>query len=504
MEPPGNGINTLKSDRYFSTEHLKTDLTNHSVRGGFFSIASNGIRFLIGLISTVVLARLLSPSAFGLIAMAVAFTGFLEMFKDMGLSMATIQRREISHEQVNSLFWLNVVISILLMILTIAIAPLLAMFYNDPRLTSITAISSFGFLLGGLTAQHESLLIRQMQFGKLAIINIISMTIGTATGIVLAFSGARYWALVFMPMASNTANVIGVWLLCGWRPSRPKKAEGLRSMIAFGSHLTGFNILNYFARNLDDVLIGRFWGAGQLGFYSKAYNLLLIPVTQINEPITSVAIPALSSLQDDDNAFKAYFLKTLTILVTVTLPISVLVIIFSKQIVLLMLGDQWIDAVPIFQYLAISMIVQPVGNTVGWLYIAKGQTNKMLRYGFWGILLIIFSFFAGLPWGPKGIALAYSIAIWIWILPCLHFACTVAPVRLRDILNSIKYPFICSVLSGLIIFMFSFKLEVLNLNNFLFLSIGTIFYFLIYTALLFLIFKQENYIFSFLKILLKK
>jgi len=203
-------------------------------------MAAQGVRFFLRMGSTVVLARLLTPQDFGLIAMVTVITGFVMMFKDMGLSMATVQRDEVNHAQISTLFWINVGLSLCVMLLTAALAPVIAWFYGEPRLVWVTLALASAFIFGGFTVQHQALLRRQMRFGTLAVIGIISMVVGIITAIIAALSGAGYWSLVLMQLATAITIAIGVWVGCDWRPGLFVRRSGIRKMLAFGGNLTGF------------------------------------------------------------------------------------------------------------------------------------------------------------------------------------------------------------------------------------------------------------------------
>ncbi|MHC4216434.1 MAG: oligosaccharide flippase family protein, partial [Planctomycetota bacterium] len=229
-------------DEIFKTEHLKSELASRSIQGGTFSITAQASRFCLQLGSMVVLGRLLDVEDFGLVAMVFVVTNFVAMFKDMGLSMATVQKPEINHKQISTLFWINLTISVLMTIVTIGIAPVISWFYEEPRLTWITVVSSLAFIFGGFTIQHQALLRRQMRFGVLALIQITSMLVGVLAGIVLAWCGGGYWAIVIIPLVTAVVASIGVWLTCGWRPGLPVRNSGVRTMLAFGGHVTGFSV----------------------------------------------------------------------------------------------------------------------------------------------------------------------------------------------------------------------------------------------------------------------
>lgn len=421
----------------FDTEHLKTDLKARSVRGGAATMLGQGANFVIHTFSTVILARLLSPADFGLIAMVTAITGFVNLFKDLGLSTATIQRAEITHEQISTLFWINVVLSALITLVMAALSPFMAWFYGEPRVTLITIVLSLVFLFGGLTVQHQALLQRQMRFAALAVIQVVSISAAVSVAIFSAILGAGYWALVMMQATSVISIALGVWLVCGWRPGRPVRNAGVKGMLFFGGNITGFNVMNYFARNADCILIGRVWGAGPLGFYSKAYNLLMLPLTQINIPLASVAIAALSRLHGDFTKYRAYYLKMISLITLVSTPLVSFFIACSDELILLILGPQWAAASDIFRVLGFSALIQPLYYTQGWLHISAGRSDRYLIWGFVGSFVIVIGFVVGLPYGPRGVAVAYTVTTWGIIFPCMWYAGRSAGMRVSDIFASV-------------------------------------------------------------------
>lgn len=256
---------------------------------------------------------------------------------------------------------------------------------------------AIGFIFGGLSVQHQALLNRQMRFTALAIIDITSMLVGTIVAIVLAWYGVGYWALVIMQLAI-VSTTLGVWLVCHWRPSLPGLNSGIGEMLTISGNLTKFSIINYFARNLDNVLIGRFWRAGELGLYSKAYQLQLLPINQNNASMAAVAIPALSRLVDSSERYRTAYLRIVEKVAILTIPIMLFMIGSSDWLVLLLLGPQWQEASGIFVLLGVAGLIQPVANSTGWLFISQDRSRHMFQSGLLGGTINIVSFFAGLRW----------------------------------------------------------------------------------------------------------
>ena len=440
-----------RSDDYFNTERLTKGLGARTARGGAITFAAQGFKFMVGLGATMVLGRLLRPSDYGLIGMVAVVTGFVSMFKDLGLSAATVQREEITPEQVSTLFWVNVSLSVAVGLVTAGLAPAVAWFYGEPKLMPITMIYGFGFLFGGLTIQHEALLHRQMRFAVQVMCEMIALVATITVSITLAWRGAGYWALVAGHLTTSFVYMVGIWTVCRWRPGRPVRDSGVGSLLRFGGNLTGFGIVNFFARNLDNMVIGRVWGSQQLGLYVKAYQLLTLPIDQINAPITTVAIPALSRLNDSPERYRRAYLRIIEKIAIITMPGIALLIATADSVVRIVLGPQWTDAGRIFAALGVAALVQPIANTTGWLFISQGRTRDMFRYGMVASTIIVAAILTGLPWGAVGVATAYAL-VWVTIVtPVLfYWVGRTGPVRPRDFYVTVT-PALCAAIAVLVV-----------------------------------------------------
>lgn len=412
------------------------------------TIAAHACKFVLSTFSAIVLARLLTPQDYGLIGMVAILVGFLGMFQYLGLSTATIKWSDLNHQQVSTLFWLNVGLSATIMLLAIAAAPLAAWFYKEPRLIGITIGYAISILITGLAIQHEAILIRQMRFGVTAAIEISAMAIGLAAAIVAAVYGFGYWALVINQLVLAMVTVIGSWAACRWRPGLPARDAGVRSMVSYGGNVTGFNIMSYFARNLDNLLLGKFWGAYQLGVYSRAYQMLLMPMSQINAPLMSVAVPALSRLSDSPARYRSAFLKILEKIAMVTMPGVVFMIATSDWLVLVLLGPKWQDTGRIFMLLGIAAIVQPVTRAALWLFTTQGRSREFFMWGIISASIAVASIVGGLRWGALGVAAGYAASDLLLTTPLLFwFAGRRGPVRTIDFYVTIAPAFSAALCS---------------------------------------------------------
>jgi O-antigen/teichoic acid export membrane protein len=423
-------------------------LKKQAVRGSVYILSSQivlqGIRF----ISTIVMARLLTPAEFGLIAMIAAVTSFMGQFNELGLSQATIQHEDLKHQQVTNLFWINAALGVLSAILVMALAPAIVWFYHEPRLFWLTIALGVGFLFGGFSVQHQALIQRQMRIGTLSLINIMSCFLAIAVGIAAALMGAGVWALVYMPLVEGFVRVVAVWLACPWRPGLPLRGSGTWRMLIFGGNLTGANVVNYFSRNVDSMLIGRRWGAEPLGLYSKAYALLLMPIRQVTTPIAMVAIPALSRLQSEPQRYRRFYLKAVSLIACTTIPAVVFLIVMSGEVITVVLGRQWTGASAIFAILGVCALIQPVLNSTGWLYVSIGRTDRMFKGTIVWSIAAVASFFIGLPYGAVGVATAYTIFNLVFVIPFIHYAVEPTPVRTVDVLKAVWLWFAAGLIAG--------------------------------------------------------
>ncbi|MFZ3215832.1 MAG: lipopolysaccharide biosynthesis protein [Candidatus Acidiferrales bacterium] len=425
-----------------STDHLKADLKGRSVRGGLLTLTSQGTQFLIQSVSTVVLARLLTPADFGLVAMVSAITVVASGFADLGLSEATIQRREITHDQVSTLFWINVAVGLALTLITAASAPLFARFYRDGRLVNVTLLLSLTFLIGGFRVQPDALLKRQMRFSSLAFRDITASALAVFVSIFMAWRGAGYFALLALPLTMYSVQMAFSWLMVKWRPSLPRRDAEVGSMVKFGGNVAASYLTINLNRSIDNVLVGWYWGATPLGLYSRAYNLLMLPVRQLSAPAGSVAIPAFSRLQNEPERFAQYYLRAVNLIMWIATPIFGFLFVAANPVIVLTLGNQWREAAPVFQILVISALGQLLLESTLWLFVSRGQPKRLLKLMLVISPIIVVSFVIGLPFGIKGVALSGSlvlIAIFPWIL---RFAFRGTTITLQLIGRALLYPMV--------------------------------------------------------------
>ncbi len=424
------------------------DLKHRSVRGGVVTVVSQGAVALIQLISTVVLARLLSPDDYGILAMVVAVTSFARLFGDLGLSHAAIQVGKLTNAQHSNLFWINVALGLALTISVAAVSPLVSRFYQKPEVLGVTVALSATFLIGSLAAQSGALLVRELRFGRKAVATVSDAVVNLAVAIPLAIAGFRVWSLVWGQLAGALTSASLLFLLSPFRPVLPSRGTGLKKLVKFGANVTAFDFVNYFHRNLDSILIGRYWGTGPLGLYSRAYALLMFPITNFRQPINAVAFPALSRLQDQPAAYRAYYVRVTSLLALFSMPLTAYLFVAAEPIIELVLGRQWLGVAPVFSCLALAAFIQPSSSFSGSLMLSLGQGRRYFLCGLFNTVILSGSFIIGLPWGPIGVALSYSIANYLVLYPSLTWALRDSPVSFRDFTEACAFPAAVSLIGG--------------------------------------------------------
>lgn len=426
----------------------RSELKRRSVHGAAATVAAQGIRFVLQFGSQIVLARLLAPAEFGLVAMVTPIVGFLQIFGEMGLLQAAVQKPTLSQRELSGLFWVNLAVSGALALLVAACSPAIAWFYGEPRTEEVTMCLGALLLFAGLSAQPMALMNRTLRFLPLAVIDIAAAVASTAAGVAAAASGLGYWSLVLMQAANAVAVLVLAWACVDWRPSRPQRVPGLFSLLRFGGDVTAFNIVNYLSYNIDSVLIGATWGEAPLGLYTRAFRLMLAPVVQVVLPFARVAIPLLSRLQDSPEKYRNAYTKTLRATLLATTPGIILAIVMARPLVVTVLGQRWEGAAPIFAWLSLGALITPINLSTSWLFISQSRPRQQLAWCSVVTAILVVAFLVGLPWGVVGVAASTACFVWLLQMPLLVWGVTrEGPVRIGDIAQAC-YPVLLAGLAS--------------------------------------------------------
>lgn len=415
-------------------------------------MGSQAISVGIQLVSTIVLARLLTPEAYGLVGMVMVVIAFAALFKDLGLSSATIQRESITSAQVSVMFWINTCVGALLSLLVALSAPLVVWFYGKPELLWVTVALGGNILLSSLGAQHSALLTRQMRFKDLAVARLSGAVGALIISCAAAFAGWAHWALVAGAIGGSVIQTALFWLFSPWCPGLPQRNTGARSMVRYGLNLTGFELVNFFSRNLDNILIGRVWGDAALGFYSRAYRLVLFPVSQIRTPLVAVAMPALARLQAEPQRFRNYYCRLLSILALACMPLSAFIVVGAEPLILTLLGAKWQAVAPIASWLAVAAFLQPVAGLFGAVLMAKGLANRHFRCGLASSVFLTLIFAFSVRHGVEALAIGYALSGYILFLPVFLYASKGTGIHLSDFFAGVWRPALASIASAALVY----------------------------------------------------
>ena len=431
-----------------------SELKRKSARGGMVTIGSQGITVAVQLVSTVVLARILTPEDYGTLAMVTAITAFAALFRDLGLSSAAIQKKGLTTAQQSNLFWLNVLMGGFLTAVIAACAPLVAQFYDKPELVNVTLVLSFSFIITSLGTQHVAMLVRRMQFGRSSGARISGALATLGVSVICGLKGYAYWSLVWGTLAGTIVTTLLLFVLSPFRPGLPNRGSGVRELVGFGANVTAFNFVNYFSRNLDNILIGKFVGADALGLYGRAYQLLMFPIINLRAPIESVAFPAMSQLDPKSDEFRSYYCDLISLLAILTMPLMAWMFVAADEIIFIVLGPKWSAVAPIFSILAIVGFVQPVTSLRGIVLLSSGQSRRHLYAGILTALIVSFAFCVGIFWGALGVAVSYVCAVWGLLIPVQIYCCKGTSIRLLDFFRSCALPLLASLVAAALVLLF--------------------------------------------------
>ncbi|MEM9249832.1 MAG: lipopolysaccharide biosynthesis protein [Pseudomonadota bacterium] len=425
----------------------ETSYRDTVVRGGVHTALSQVVTVGCQISSVLILSRLLSAKDFGLVAMIGPIIAFLSMFKEMGLLQAVIQKRDLTYAQLNALFWINTGVSLVLTLLLILKAPLVAAFFGEPELTWLVRVMAINMLLTALGAQHYALLNRHMMFGRIAF-SAGSVAVATlAVAITWAVVAPSAWALVAGSFAGSILGCVQVWHWIPWRPGRPALARGTGDLIGFGAGVTGFKLANFFSRNLDTLLIGRVWGGTALGYYDRAYKLLLFPLNRVAQPMSQVMVPVLSRMQDEPRRYAHAFFRVFGLMQLAILPGVAALTALAETAVPLLLGPQWAPSAPIFAALGIAGLTQTLSNPTGWLFISQARTTEMAWWGLVSAIVTCAAFVWGVRHGVTELAMAYAAVTVLKLYPLWWLVTRKGPIT-RDSIARRILPVFCAGITG--------------------------------------------------------
>jgi polysaccharide transporter, PST family len=437
------------SHAYFEDSARGHDLHRRSLRGGAMAMISQGGNVVTQVISTIVLARILIPEDFGLVAMVSAITGYVSVFVDLGTRDAVAQNPSLREGEASALFWITAATGLTFTLITVSCAPLIAGFYGVPKLRGITMAMSVPFMLSALYYQQYALMRRALMFRKLAIIDVSGNAVGTVVAILLAHFGYGYWALVWKPAITALVTACAVWATCGWWPGRPTFTSGVRQMIRFGLNVTGFIVTDIISRSIDRVALGHNFGPRELGFYQNALNVYENAANVSATSLHNVATATLSKLRDDVDALKRAWSTALSSLTFFAAPAFAVLAVVGQDLVVLLLGPKWKPAGTILCVLALRGPGQVVAITHSWLHMAAGRPDRWRHWGVFNCGFTIIALICGLRYGAIGVAASYAIVVYIVMVPAIVYAGKPLGIRARDVMVTVGPQVACALATAI-------------------------------------------------------
>ena len=434
----------------FQMTPSSSGLRRRAIRGAGVTVVAQGLVFASQLLSTVVLARVLMPSDFGLVAMVTTFSLLLTSFGPNGYSEAVMQSERMTHKLASTLFWITCGVGFLLTVAFAAAGSLLAKFYGDPRVTTVALSVSVCIFLTNSAVIHTALLKRALRFSVTSAIDIVATVVSVAGSILFALAGWGYWSLVFALIIRSAVQCLGAWGACRWLPGLPTRTPETVPMVKYALNVFGRFSFNYTTRNTDNLLVGWRFGPASLGFYKKAYDLFLLPANQLLIPVSDVVLSTLSRLERGSNEYKRYFLNGLSILAFVGLAGGGLLTLEGRDLIRVLLGAKWGEAGYIFTFFGPGIGIMLIYATSGLIHLSIGRADRWFRWVILEFVVTVILFVLGLRWGAVGVASAWSASFWILFVPAFHYAGKPIQFGVRPILATVWRYIAASALAGVV------------------------------------------------------
>jgi len=390
-------------------------LREKAAKGLVWSAIHRWGRAAITTVFFVILSRLLTPEAFGLVALASIFTDFVEIFLDQGTSVAIVQRAEVEREHLDTAFWISILTGILLTAGSIAASGLLAAFFHEPRLAPVLSVLSLSFILNALSGTQIAILQRKLAFKKLAARSLTATTVGGVVGVSMAFAGFGVWSLVAQSLARGLAAAVVLWRASDWRPGFSVSRKHYKELFSFGVAVVGNNVLNIVVRHSDDFLIGYYLGPTLLGYYTVGYQLLLIIIRLVTEITNTVAFPTFSRIQHQPERTRRAFYNVTQYTSLLAFPVFIGLATLAPEFVPAVFGEQWAPSIPVMQVLALIGILQSVLAFNGSVMRACGKPSWQFGVMLLNAICSVIGFALAVRWGIVAVAaslviVGYSLA----------------------------------------------------------------------------------------------
>lgn len=440
-------------------------MAHSSLSNARWVVLSQLFKILSQLISITVLARLLPPQAYGLMALAAVVTNLAYLFRDLGTSAAVIQAKTISPAMTSTIHWSNVGLGLLIALMIVSSAPFMAHVFHEPGLRPVLYLLALVFPVSSLSVVHQALLERASNFSVVVKAEIIAALSGLGVALLLAWQEAGVFSLVGQILTTTLLTTLLMVWRSGFRPRFRWDAKEFKSILGFSGNLSLFNFVLYFSRNADSMVIGKLLGTTLLGVYSMAYRIMLFPLQNLTYVAARALYPVMSRQHDNPLELASLYLKTVSFIAFLTAPLMAGLFVLREPFVQVVLGDKWHAATSVLAWLAPVGLIQSLVSTTGTVLMAKGRTHLLLRLGLLGAILQVTAFFVGSIWGIEGVAAAYLVANLVNALPAFYFSGRLIGVTLSALGQRIAPPLALALLMVVIVQMVEGSLISLALDH---------------------------------------
>lgn len=414
-----------------------------AIRGAGINMGAQMVGFLCQTVGVVVLARLLKPGDFGLVAMVTAFYLWPMNFGVNGFTEFIIQKEELGEKEINSIFWLQLFLGILLAIGFAFFGFFLVEFYTEPALSGIAAVMATGIVFQAICVSPMALLRREMKFAAVGIVELAGVILSVVLAISAAIGGMGYWSVVVRQLTIPAVSMIGCWMVCSWRPGRLGDLSGALAGLRYAMQIYCNYTLGYLRGNIDKVLIGKFHGTGSLGVYERSYHLFSVPFTQLLNPLHSVALATLSRLRHDKEQMCAYYTKAVSMVAFPGGLAALLLTISGKDLVFVLLGPKWNDAGPVVMAFGPGIAAYLVYGTHQWLHLSLGVPNRWVKWNLFASVISVIAFVLAAPFGAMGMAITFSGVGYALMLPAVWYAGRPIELKMKVVIGSM-WPYFAS------------------------------------------------------------
>lgn len=433
------------------------------IQGGAWMSIGRILQVSVQIITSIIMARLLAPEVFGQYGMIMVFSGFSLLFMDPGLSPAIIQSKTIQGNSLSSIFWFHIIIAFFLTLALNILAPLIADFYEVSSLQIYINAVSLIFLLTAVSSVPEALIKKQLQFRTITIITLFSVISSNIIGIILAYTGWGLWSLIGQLLLLVGIKSLFVLMYSKWIPKMHFRWVEVKQVLPFGFNVFGGGLISYWGRNLDDLLIGKVLGSSQLGIYTKAYGLLLLPQSNITTIVNQVLFPSFASIQDDLQQIKRIYLKAIQLISFITAPLMLGVFVMAEPIILMLLGKQWSEMIPLVKVFSILSIFQSVLGTTGNIFLSRNRPDIIFRLSLITNSILFVALIFSIQFGLMAVVYCILITSLVFAYFQLYLAGKLIELRVSEVLRAVfpifLYSLIGTVLGYAIDFIFLFDLE---------------------------------------------